>query len=315
MKVNKTVQATVTVANVQRKETIQVVDPSKLISRLSEHSTAMEVKPHIWRGTTTDDSLKEVLVQHCQGSSEAFNNPTLKIMPPDIRQTVTSKVTEATNFFKRYSIPFGSGRIRLVPNSLFAQVRMELDKLNVELKHLGEDVANKRADIVEWAKDKLGTAYKEDVVPSTETLKTKCYLEVTLSAVSLPPVITGVDNAGELRNQIAKDMAEQFARGFNEVVRGVVQQFKEAKEALAKEDQKGIRYESLVKGFISQITRMKQLNIGQDEQVEAAIKKAIEQVQKLADMKGKLKGDKKAREEMANAMTSAEEVLGEIRIG
>lgn len=306
-------QAQATVANVTRGDSSQIVNAQDIIARISTASVLVSVKAHLWRGTKSAKHLKAALVRETQGEDEGFNSPILVVIPPEMRSQLTAKVTEAMNFFKRHSIPYGENRMRLVPQNILPDVQRILGELDVELRRLGDDVALRRDEVVKWAKQKLGNAYEEDTVPSQEELKNKCHLQVDYSAIGTPPTMD-CEGAEEIRKQIEESMCKQYNEGLKTVISEVNEQLKATVESLQKENQKNIRYGSLVQSFMRSVKRLKKLNIGDAPEVTALIDKSVKAMQKLVDadadnsLKASDKG-KTAREEVQKEVEAASHTL------
>jgi hypothetical protein len=306
-------QAQASVNQVSRGDSAQVVNAQEIIARISQQSVLVSVKIHLWRGTKSAPHLKNALIKETKGDEEGFNSPILVIIPPAMRTPLTAKATEALNFFKKHSVPYGEARLRLVPTRILPDVQKILGELDVELRNLGDNVALNRKDIIAWAKQKLGSAFAEDDIPSTEELKNKCHIQIDYSAISVPPTLEG-EGSESLRKNIEDSMVRQYNEGLKTVIADVVEQLKVTAEALKKEDQKNIRYGSLIGNFMKSLKRLRKLNIGEAPEVEELITKSLKAMQKLADadVDGSLKkGDeaKKKREEVEKDVDDVSKTL------
>jgi len=303
----------------KKKET-QLGDPvevKNLISTLSQAAMLVKLEVSAWRGTGSDKEVAAVLAGQFNGSVDGFSVG-LKFLKPEIRKELNSRLHTLNKWVTNNSLPFGEGW-RLLASALYSPLKVKVEECRIEIRDFIYQITQPGpyAEIRRYAKEVLGSAFKEERIPSPEEIRAKFNVHLAKDVIHIPTKLEKVD--AEEMESLQEEMRESLARKYQNGVMDLVEGLRETLEVLV-EELEGCsdrdKYATILKMCESRIEEIIRLDVFKSKRVRHALEKINDDVlNPLRESLYVLKKDEKKKKSLAvSTKKTVKDVLDNIRV-
>ena len=274
---------------------------------LSEETVLMSIKVSKWGGTKADSTSAATLAEEYKGDVEGWGNASMRLLPKEMRSTLSKASQQVGSAMKQVGIPFMGGYLIRVDD--YARVRVETDKEIAQLSLVIDEIIQQRPMLEMRAKETLGEKYYDGIIPPADEIREKFRHQVTVTSQELPQKL-GSEDIERIKNESSSAFTEAFSAQVD-LIKSLVSGLKEAVEAAMRGDKKKFRAGSHWAHIKEQIALVKR-----HSDVMPGLKEALEQVEMISGMleninSTSVREDPKKGEALKSGVTGIESILAD----